>query len=153
MLLFQLLRATFKENSYYRGLKTLRRSLLNYYKVFLLWKMCASHRHKNRGESIYGPGKNHKIRKVFHNFTHLPKIKIETSEKFCIDERRKTAALEQSRHGFVCVGWHYLVPCGLSLRLSQDNNSARLLAEEVIMFTGSILTNVVDLTKYGWQCL
>lgn len=128
------------------GLEVLRRSLLNYCKVLLLWKMCASHRLKNQRESIYGLGKNHRIRKVFQNFSYA-KNKDWDKWKILHDERRKTAALEQSRHGFVCVGWHYLLPSGLSLCLSQDNNSARLLAKEIIMFIGSILTNVGHLTK------
>lgn len=44
-----------------------------------------------------------------HNFPHMPKIQIETSEKICVGGR-KIAALEQSRHRFVYIGWQYLGP-------------------------------------------
>lgn len=60
-------------------------------------------------KGLYGSEKNHKNWGSLHSFPHMPKMQIESSKKVCVGDRRKIAALQQSRHIFLYVGWQYLV--------------------------------------------
>lgn len=47
--------------------------------------------------------------KSFHSFQHTPKLQTELSKKIFVGDKRKIAALQQSSHSFVYVGWQYFV--------------------------------------------